>query len=148
MLGFNRVMLYTEDTYEIPGEDFFGYLRGRYTGGELKEIDRHCAALGIELVGCIQTLAHLEQVFRWPGDGELRTRAQPDGRRRESLHVDRQDARCHQLIGSLPPHSHRHGRSVGYGPGEVPGPARADGSASPFSASILLASRICAGNAA
>jgi hypothetical protein len=66
LLGYNMGMLYTEDTYEIPGEEFFGYQRGRYTGDELKELDAYAAALGIELIGCIQTLGHLEQVLRWP----------------------------------------------------------------------------------
>ncbi len=33
LMGYNVAMLYTEDTYELPGEEFFGYLRGRYTAG-------------------------------------------------------------------------------------------------------------------
>ena len=33
--GYSRVMLYTEDTYEIEGEPYFGYLRGRYSKKEL-----------------------------------------------------------------------------------------------------------------
>ena len=28
-MGYNSVMLYTEDTYEVEGEPFFGYMRGR-----------------------------------------------------------------------------------------------------------------------
>lgn len=66
LMGFNQVMLYTEDTYEIPGEPYFGYQRGRYAKDELKEMDAYAARLGIELVGCIQTLAHLDQITRWP----------------------------------------------------------------------------------
>ncbi len=31
LMGINTFMLYSEDTYEVPGEPFFGYLRGRYT---------------------------------------------------------------------------------------------------------------------
>ena len=38
-IGYNMVMLYTEDTYEIDDEPFFGYMRGRYTQQEMKEID-------------------------------------------------------------------------------------------------------------
>ena len=64
-MGYNRFMLYTEDTYEIEGEPLFGYLRGRYTASEIKEIDEFCANLGVELVPCIQTLAHLNQIFTW-----------------------------------------------------------------------------------
>lgn len=64
-MGYNALMLYTEDTYEIDGEPKFGYLRGRYTKDELKEIDAYCAAKGVELIPCIQTLAHLNSIFRW-----------------------------------------------------------------------------------
>ncbi len=59
-------MLYTEDTYEIDGEPKFGYLRGKYSKAELKEIDAYAKAHGVELVPCIQTLAHLATIMRWP----------------------------------------------------------------------------------
>lgn len=64
-MGYNCCMLYTEDTYEVDGEPTFGYLRGRYGKEELQKIDRAAAALGIELIPCIQTLAHLNATFRW-----------------------------------------------------------------------------------
>ena len=64
-MGYNCVMLYTEDTYEIDGEPFFGYLRGRYTENELKEIDNYAFSIGVELIPCIQTLAHLNAYIRW-----------------------------------------------------------------------------------
>ena len=35
-LGYNAIRLYTEDTYEVEGEPYFGYLRGRYSGAELR----------------------------------------------------------------------------------------------------------------
>ncbi len=57
--GYTYLMLYTEDTYEIKGEPYFGYMRGRYSQEELKEIDAYCSSKGIELRPCIQTLAHL-----------------------------------------------------------------------------------------
>ena len=66
LFGYNLAMLYTEDTYELPGEDWFGYMRGRYTGAELHELDQYCRNLGIQMVGCIQTLGHMEQILRWP----------------------------------------------------------------------------------
>lgn len=65
MMGLNLGMLYTEDTYEIPGRPYFGYLRGRYTGAELKALDDYADRFGIELVPCIQTLGHLEKYLRW-----------------------------------------------------------------------------------
>ena len=69
--GYNSLMLYTEDTYEIKGEPYFGYLRGRYSHEELKEIDCYAASKGIELIPCIQTLAHLNAIFRWTTYAEI-----------------------------------------------------------------------------
>ena len=46
MMGYNALELYTEDTYEIKDEPRFGYLRGRYTGEEMKEIDAYAKAHG------------------------------------------------------------------------------------------------------
>ncbi len=65
LMGLNAYMLYTEDTYEIEGRPYFGHMRGRYTKAELKELDAYAAALGIELIPCIQTLGHLATHLRW-----------------------------------------------------------------------------------
>ncbi|MFA7516294.1 MAG: family 20 glycosylhydrolase [Candidatus Ratteibacteria bacterium] len=59
-------MLYTEDTYTLPEEDYFGYLRGRYSEEEMKEFDSYASMLGIEMMGCIQTLGHLSSLLQWP----------------------------------------------------------------------------------
>ena len=63
--GYNMIQLYTEDTYEVDNEPYFGYMRGRYTKAELKDIVHYCNSIGVEVVPCIQTLAHLNQIFRW-----------------------------------------------------------------------------------
>ncbi|MDD7266550.1 MAG: family 20 glycosylhydrolase [Lachnospiraceae bacterium] len=65
LLGHNWYMLYMEDVYEVDGEPYFGLQRGRYSRQELKELDDYAAALGVELVPCIQTLAHINQFFMW-----------------------------------------------------------------------------------
>ena len=65
LMGYNQLQLYTEDTYEIKGEPFWGYQRGRYSQEELIEIDAYARGYDIELVPCIQTLAHVNQAFRW-----------------------------------------------------------------------------------
>ncbi len=65
-LGYNTLLLYIEDTYEIQGEPYFGYMRGRYTQDELKELDGYAQSRGMELIPCIQTLAHLNAIVRWP----------------------------------------------------------------------------------
>ena len=36
LMGYNMLQLYTEDTYKIEGEPFFGYLRGGYSEKALK----------------------------------------------------------------------------------------------------------------
>lgn len=65
LLGYNMAMLYTEDTYKLPAEPYFGYMRGAYTFEEMKELDDYAASLGIEMIACIQTLGHMEQVIKW-----------------------------------------------------------------------------------
>ncbi len=66
LMGHNMAMLYTEDTFELPNEPYFGYLRGAYSADELKEIDAYAANLGIEMIPCFQTVGHLAQVLKWP----------------------------------------------------------------------------------
>lgn len=65
-LGYTSLMLYMEDTYTVDEEPYFGYQRGRYTRQELQRIDRYAAAHGMEVIPCIQTLAHLATTLRWP----------------------------------------------------------------------------------
>lgn len=60
--GYTYLELYTEDTYEIEGEPYFGYMRGRYTKEEISDLAEYCAGKGMELIPCIQTLAHLERI--------------------------------------------------------------------------------------
>ncbi len=71
LMGFTSFMLYTEDTYEIPEYPFFGYQRGRFSQEELKEIDDYAASFGIEVIPCIQMLAHLNAALRWSCFGEV-----------------------------------------------------------------------------
>src|SRR5699024_11357368 len=40
-------------------------MRGRYSEDELKELDDYANQFGIELIPCIQTLAHLEEFLKW-----------------------------------------------------------------------------------
>ncbi len=69
LMGMNMYMLYTEDTYELEGYPYFGYLRGRYTKAELKEMDAYALELGIEMIPCIQTLGHLSAHLKWSAAG-------------------------------------------------------------------------------
>ena len=65
MMGYTACYLYMEDTYELPGYPYFGYRRGRYSVAEQKELDQFAQSVGIELIPCIQTLAHLRTAIRW-----------------------------------------------------------------------------------
>lgn len=71
-MGMNQLFLYMEDTYEVPGLPYFGAYRGRYSKEELKELDAYAAVFGIELIPCIQTLAHLKAALRWPAAASLK----------------------------------------------------------------------------
>jgi hypothetical protein len=65
--GLDMLMLYTEDTYQLPDEPMFGYGRGPYTLEEVQAIDAYAADLGITVIPCIQALGHLEQILKWRG---------------------------------------------------------------------------------
>ncbi len=89
-MGYNALFLYCEDTYEVEGEPYFGYMRGRYSINEMREIDAYGSEIGMEVIPCIQTLSHLETTIRWnqfPTDNP------------RTLLVG--DERCYQLIDNM-----------------------------------------------
>ena len=106
-MGYTYVQLYMEDVYAPDGEPYFGYLRGRYTKAELKELDAAARENGLELVPCIQTLAHLGGIARWQTY-------------RDSC-IDLDDI---LLVGEERPYQYRHGRSAHGRSGKVSGQAR------------------------
>lgn len=53
-LGLNLLMLYTEDTYEVPGYPYLGYLRGRYSMDDLR-------TLGAYLTGELERIEVLHE---------------------------------------------------------------------------------------
>lgn len=71
LMGYTSFQLYTEDTYEITEYPYFGYMRGRFSKNELKEIHEYALNFGIEVVPCIQTLAHLNAIFQWKTFGDI-----------------------------------------------------------------------------
>jgi hexosaminidase len=72
VMGLNMVMLYTEDTYTIKDDPYFGYMRGRYSESEIKELDDYADQFGIEMIPCIQTLAHLSSYLKWSHTKEIK----------------------------------------------------------------------------
>ena len=65
LLGYNLLSLYTEDTFKMEDEPFFGYCRGGYDIPTLQRLDDFTAALGMELTGAIQTLGHMASMLHW-----------------------------------------------------------------------------------
>ena len=66
LMGYDSMMLYTEDTYEVPEYPHMGYMRGRYTTEELRELVAYGEVIGIELIPCIQALAHFTAFMKNP----------------------------------------------------------------------------------
>lgn len=65
-MGYNLLELCIDDLYKIDSEPYFGYLRGGYTHEEIRDMDAFARAHGIELVPCIQTLGHLDNLVKHP----------------------------------------------------------------------------------
>ena len=72
LMGYNMAMLYTKDAYQLPGEPYFGYMRGAYSMEEIREMDEYANRLGIEMIASIQTLGHLEPILRWGAYSQIR----------------------------------------------------------------------------
>lgn len=65
LMGLDRLLLYTEDTYKLDKYPWFGYLRGGYSKDEIKEIVKYGEEFGVTLIPCIQTLGHLGRPLHW-----------------------------------------------------------------------------------
>ena len=75
LMGYRQLYLYLEDMYCVPGRDYFGYMRGRYTPEELKELDDYAFEYGMELIPSIEVLGHMEQYLRWDEASDVRDTA-------------------------------------------------------------------------
>lgn len=65
LLGYNMTMIYVKDAYELPGEPFFGFMRGAYSQDEIRQIDAYAKKLGIEMIASIQALGHVEPLMQY-----------------------------------------------------------------------------------
>lgn len=65
LLGLDNVLLYNEETFEVPEDPYFGYMRMGYTKKDVRELTDFAKEFGVTIVPCIQTLAHLAQTLRW-----------------------------------------------------------------------------------
>lgn len=66
LMGLNTLLLYLEDCYVLDGHPYFGYMRPQYTQEDFRQIDAYAELFGIEVIPCMQTLAHLIDVIKWP----------------------------------------------------------------------------------
>lgn len=69
--GYTYIEFYTEDTYAVEGEEYFGYQRGRYSAEEFRELIAYAGDYGMEVVPCIETLAHLDCLFKWDAYSDI-----------------------------------------------------------------------------
>ncbi len=65
LMGYNLYMLYTEDSFDLPGRPHFGYMRPRYTEAQLRELDDYAYAYGIEMIPCFEAYGHMSQYLAW-----------------------------------------------------------------------------------
>jgi hypothetical protein len=65
VMGYNMVMLYTEDVVKLENRPYFGYMRGRYTTDDLREIDDYAYEYGIEVIPCLECYGHMEKYLIW-----------------------------------------------------------------------------------
>lgn len=65
-MEYNLLEISIDDIYKIDGEPYFGYLRGGYSKDEIREMDAYASKKGIELVPCIQVLAHFTNLVKIP----------------------------------------------------------------------------------
>lgn len=72
LFGYTSLYLYTEDTYEVSSEPYFGHMRGKYTKEEINAVQEQCLIFGLTLVPCIQTLSHLNAVLKWPKYSDIK----------------------------------------------------------------------------
>lgn len=72
LMGLDNILLYNEETYEIPEDPYFGYLRMRYSLADIRELTDFAKEYGVTIIPCIQTLAHLAQTLRWAHHADIK----------------------------------------------------------------------------
>ena len=65
ILGYTYIGLYTETTYEVENEPYFGYKAGRYKKDEIIEMVSYGEQFQVEIIPYIQTLGHMLPLFSW-----------------------------------------------------------------------------------
>lgn len=71
-MGFTQISFNFEDMFELEGYPRLGYMRGRYTKNDLKELNAFCEAFGIDVAPSVQSLGHMEQYLQWKEAAPIR----------------------------------------------------------------------------
>ena len=95
-MGLNTFLLYTENTFDLPDEPYWGYMRPRYTEEDFREIDDFAYSLGIEAIPCVQTLGHLSEAIKWRPYSDFR-----DTPSTLLVGDERTYALCEKIIGTM-----------------------------------------------
>ena len=66
VMGYGGMLIYIEDMIKLDDYPYFGYMRGRYTVEELREIDDYAYEYGIEVIPCLECYGHMEKYLIWP----------------------------------------------------------------------------------
>lgn len=72
LMGLSMLMIYCEDSFEVKEQPYFGYMRPKYSDEDMKELDDYAFLLGIEMIPCCQTLAHMPDALRWDVFSKIR----------------------------------------------------------------------------
>lgn len=64
-MGYNYMTLYIEDLINLPNFQQYGYMRGRYSDNEIKELIDFANNLDYQIIPAFQTLGHLEHFLKW-----------------------------------------------------------------------------------
>ncbi len=65
LLGLDNILLYNEETFEVPEDPYFGYMRMGYSKADVRKLTEFGKEFGVTIIPCIQTLAHLNGTLRW-----------------------------------------------------------------------------------
>ncbi len=76
IMGYSMIMLYTEDVIALEKRPYFGYMRGRYTAEELREIDDYAYSYGIEAIACLECYGHMGKYLIWPEAAAIKDTAE------------------------------------------------------------------------
>lgn len=75
LMGYDMLMLYTEYTLDLDNRPYFGYMAGKYSDADIREIDDYCYSYGIELIPCFECYGHMGGYLMWPEAADLKDTA-------------------------------------------------------------------------